>query len=186
MQKIRGRVAMPGLLVGGGTVVNPTPPVPSTGVSQVVRGLPVRSMLFTMSNFVISMSAANDFGSAKICDLPNSNLIVLGAAVDLTGTMLGFTADVGTGLDLSIGTVATASALFSNAGEKDIVPKIDGTGAGAAVTVAGANSTTEKLTFIAAGPSNALYVNASSPVATASGTLTLNGTVEVFYIDTSI
>lgn len=185
MEKIRGKVVATGLQIGGAPAVTPLLPVAATSVKAEARTLPVRSILFTVSALAISMAAADDFGSAKLCDLPNTNLIILGAAVDLTGTVSGFTSDVGTAVDLAIGTVATASAAFSNAGEKDIVPKIDGTGAGTTATITGRNTTTEKLAFIAAGASNALYINASDPVTSGTGVLTLSGTVEIFYVDTS-
>lgn len=186
MQKLRGNYVIPGLQVGGGVAITPAAPTAATFVTQTLRTLPVRSVLFNLAAFTVAMSAANDFGSRKLCDLPNTNLIILGAAIDLTGTVSGFASDVGTAVDLALGTVATASAAFSNAGEKDIVPKIDGTGAGTTVTITGANTTTEKNTFIAAGASNAIFVNASDPVTTGTGTLTLAGTIELFYIDTSI
>lgn len=185
VQKLRGRVVAPGLQIAGAPVITPLLPTAATGVTAAARTLPVRSMLFTVTALALTMSAANDYGSVKLCDLPNTNLIILGAAVDLTGTVSGFASDVGTAVDLAIGTVATASAAFSNAGEKDIVPKIDGTGAGTTSTIVGANTSTEANKFIAAGASNALYINASDPVTSGTGTLTLTGTVEIFYIDTS-
>lgn len=159
--------------------------VPNTAAGARVdqHSRPMQRSIINLSAFAVSVAAANDFGSTKLCDLPNTAILIVSCALELTGTVAGFTSDVGTAVDLALGTVATASAAFSNAGEKDLIPKIDGTGAGTTATIKGQGTTTEKLLFIAPGSSNAIYVNVADPVTTGTGILTLSGFVIVNWFD---
>lgn len=156
----------------------------ASGVSGIAKGArPINYDTLTLASFVVSLAAADDFGSRKLCDLPNTGIIIVGAVIEVAGTVAGFASNVGTAVDLAVGTVATASTTFANAGEKDIIPKIDGTGASTTATVKGQSTTTEKNLFVAPGSSNAIYINVSDPVTSGTGTLTLDGFVTVLWID---
>lgn len=181
VQKLRGRINIPEATIDGHLVDHGTPPTPNTaaGISRANYSRPPERLVFTFVNAVLSMTAANDFGGLEICALPNANLVLMGAKINVTAVMAGFASNVGTALDMALGTVTTASAAFSNAGEMDLIPKIDGTGAGTTATVAGRGTTTEANKWVAAGASNKVFLNASSPVTSGTGTLTINGTVEL-------
>lgn len=179
-QKFRGLQNIPSLVADEHRVSHGTSPTPNSagGVSMEKFSRPPQWVRLRLTAAVLSMTAANDYGSLKLADLPNANLQILGAKFALTATMAGFASNVGTALDVALGTVATASAAFSNAGEKDLIPKVDATGAGATATIAGAGTSTEAEKFIAAG-TNAVYLNASSPVTSGTGTLTITGYVDL-------
>lgn len=173
------------LWIGGRKISAGLPLVPNAAQGVKVRrgSRLVQADTFDLTSFAITVAAASDFDSKKLCDLPNTGAIILGAVIELTATVSGFTSDVGTAVDLALGTVATASTNFANAGEDNIVAKIDGTGAGATATVKGQTADAEKLVFVAAGGSNAIYVNLSDPVASGTGTFTASGFITVFWVD---
>lgn len=151
---------------------------PGTGVIAEYAANPYRRARLKLTGFVVSVTAANDYGGTKLCDLPNSNLMILGAIVDLQATAGGGFSTLAN-LDLAIGTVTTASAAFSNAGEDNIVPKIDSSAGG---VVDGASGSTEVNVFLAAG-TNALFVNVATGNIATDGTVTLDGYIDVIYLD---
>lgn len=171
--------------VGGRKLGAGLSPVPNAAQGVTVnRGARlVQAETFLLTNFVVSLAAADDFGSKKLCDLPNTGAIILGSVIEVAGLVAGFASNVGTAVDLALGTVATASTTFANAGEKDLIAKIDGTGAGTTATVKGQTATAEKLVFVAPGSSNAIFINVSDPVTSGTGTFTMSGFVTVFWID---
>jgi len=162
--------------------------LPSAANSISLDAAPVlpQRIRLRLSGQVLSVAAANDYGSLKLCDLPAGNLIMLGVIVDLTGVVAGFASDVGTAVDLALGTVVTASTTFVNAGEDDLMEKIDGTGAGTTATLKGAGMTDGSLANVKlpAG-AKAVWLNASDPVTTGTGTITLSGVVDLYYLDLS-
>lgn len=155
-------------------------PVPVAGVVLTTLGYLWQRQQLRLTAFPITVAAASDFGSGKICDLPNTNLLLLGVVVDLTTTLTGFTSNAGSAVDLALGTVATASTGFTNAGEDDICQKIDGAGAGSPGTVKGASDATVGNQFLVAA-ARSLFVNIADPVTAATGTVTLSGTIELVY-----
>lgn len=154
---------------------------PTTGAALSTR--PLVTQRITLSGFVVSMAAADDFGGTKLLDLINADLVIVSAVLNLAVVVAGLAVNTAAALDVALGTVTTASAAFSNAGEKDVVPKIDGVGATATGTVIGQGTTTEALKAIAAGASNALFLNASSAVTTGTGTATFTGTIDLIMVD---
>jgi hypothetical protein len=175
---------LPGwIIVDRVTTSTDTALVAATGVSSVNRGLVPQRETMTIA-FAISVAAANDFGSAKICDLPTGNLIIIGCFVDLTCSQAGFTSNASTSLTAAVGTVATTSTNFANAGEKNVIATVTGVGAGTTGTVKGATTNTEKLLFLASG-AKALYLNIADAVTAATGTETIAGTVELVFINLS-
>lgn len=144
----------------------------------------LRREKLTLTNFTVDVLAANDYGSSKLFTFPANNILFLFALLDLTALVAGFATNTVATVDLALGTVATTSTDFSNAGEDDITLKIDGVGAAATGTIKGVSDSTLVNQFIAAG-TNAVYANVSDPVTTGTGTLTLNGVIEITYLDLS-
>lgn len=162
------------------------------GVSGVLAGVTLKEgvlipkrVTMQLAAVVLSMTAAQDFGSLKLCDLPTTNLRFKGAFVDLSITVAGLTTNTAVSVDVALGTVATASAAFSNAGEQNLIQKIDGVGGTATGTVKGASATegTPVTQVELAAGAKAVYLNASSPVTSGTGTVTITGTVEFVYED---
>lgn len=155
-------------------------PTPVAGVTMKQRGYIWQRAIFTLDDFAVTVAAASDFGGTKLCDLPNTNFLLLGIVVDLVSTLTGFTSNAGSALDLALGTVVTASTGFTNAGEDDLLQKLDGAGAGSPGTVKGASDATVANQYLVAA-ARSIFVNVADPVTAATGTVTLDGTIEVVY-----
>lgn len=177
MRSIGGHVALDSFEVRAGGIAQC---VPVAGVIRRARAYPLHREVLTLAAFPISVLAANDFGSAKVCDLPTRAFLFMGAVVNLTSTLSGFTSNAGSALDLALGTVATASTTFANAGEKDLLQKLDGAGAGSPGTVAGVSDATAGGIFKASA-ARSVFINVSDPVAAGTGSLLLSGTIELVY-----
>jgi hypothetical protein len=178
----RGRVELLNPVLDSARVTSGDAVTPGTGVTLERLGRQVQMARLRLTNFVVNVAAASDFGSTKLLDLPAGNVIVVGGIADLTALVAGFTTNTVEAVDLALGTVAMASIDFSGAGEDDVTPKIDGVGAGTTGTIKGATGNTEKLLFKAAG-ANAVFINVADPVAAGTGVLTLNGLIDIAYID---
>mgnify|MGYP000169461665 CR=1 FL=1 len=144
---------------------------------------PTVRYVLTLTAAVVSMISTADFGSVKLVDLPNRKLLLKGCVVDLAVTIAGMTTQAVTSLTVAVGTVLTASTAFANAGEKNVVAALTGVGGTATGTVNGASLSAETNVIIAAGASNAVYLNASQPVTSGTGTATFTGTVELYFED---
>lgn len=151
-------------------------PAPASGVGMNANvRMPLR-LEFNLSAFSVSVLAANDYGSAKLCDLPSSNLQVLGAIVDLISSQSGFTSNNGSAIDLAIGTAATASTDFSGTNEKNLVAKIDGTGTTVGSILGSSVEGAVGLVGLAQG-AKSVYVNVADPVTAGTGVLLLTGKI---------
>lgn len=131
-----------------------------------------------------TITAANDYGGAKICDLQNKNLLLAGFLLNAVGTVT--TPNVGTELTLSLGTaVAAATPLATTA--IDYMLAKTGVGAAQAFTCIGHtfDNTSPALAFLDAhATANDLFLNGA--LAVASGTATVaftGGYVDAFYWD---
>lgn len=159
-------------------------PVPVAGVGMDVAPVLPQRIRLKLSAFSVSLLAANDFGSAKLCDLPASNLVIHGAVVDLTSTQTGFASNAGTAVTMAIGTVATASTNFANAGEKNILGAITGTGAGSPGAEKGSSQENGAVIDVLLAPgAKALYLNVGDPVTAGTGVVAFSGVIDVYYTD---
>lgn len=176
-QKIRTVLTNP--VLGGARVISSLTPTAGTGSRVENLSSLVQRSRFKLTGMVAAVLAANDYGSVKLCDLPNTQILVLGVIVDLSAAVAGTGSSLAN-VDLAVGTVATASAAFSNAGEKNLCPKIDCTAQG---VIDGASGSTETNVLIAAGASNAVYLNVATGNITTDGSVTLDGFVDIIYLD---
>jgi hypothetical protein len=147
---------------------------------------PIKRAVLTLTAAELDMAAADNFGSLLLATLPNTNILILGAVVDLAVVMSGFASNVLTTLDIAVGTAATASTDFSGANEDNLCQKIDGVGAGASGTVKGAVAAAIGVVALTAAADNKIYLNGSSPVTTGTGTATCTGTVEILYVERGV
>lgn len=164
-------------------------PAASANVA-VTSDLPrsVRRAVLTVTDLVVDVAAADNFGSAALFTLPDSNMMLLAVEADLE-LVKGETADgivAATDVTVGIGTVATASADLSNAGEDDVLTGVALTATDASpayqVHSSGDGSLTYPIT-IADGASTTVYLNIGASI-TADDTITAAGTIVVFYLDT--
>lgn len=132
----------------------------------------------TLTSVGIEIDEANDYASVKLVDLPSSNVMILGAIVDVVCTVDGVVITDPEDIDYAIGTAALASIDFSGSGEKDICPEADVAAAGVMQL---ATSSTEANNFQAKG-TNAVYLNIQATIAT-TATQTFNGTIDLIYVD---
>jgi hypothetical protein len=157
----------------------------ATSVTLEDKALVCRKLTLTVTDLVLSLTQALDYIGAKLCDLPDSNLMLLGCEVDLE-CVKGETSnglESGTDITLAIGTaVASASTLattMENVIELQLLDADDATPA--YLDHSESNATALPIT-LADGATNALYLNLAAAV-TADDTLTCTGTVTLYYVD---
>jgi len=183
VQVMRGRVIIPNLEDSGSVSIGE----PNTGVTiPPSESLAVKKATLTLSSFSVSVAEADDYGSTKLLDLPDSNLLLLGVEVDCTITKAGTTngLEAATDVDIAIGTAAASASTLATT-MIDIIEKADLnadtlTGEFEAHTNNQATATFPKV--IADGASAALYLNVAAAI-TADDSLTVDGTITIAYID---
>lgn len=193
MHKIKGRFLAPNIEIGGaGRSIAPVGLTPVATVRQERFTQPLAKTRLWLAGHSFTIAAANDYGGAKIADLPNKNLVLFGMALNAIGTITA--PNVGTDLTLSLGSAVAAATPLANTAINYMTAK---TGVGAAqsftcvghtfdgsvdTTGFGTNGTTPL--FLDNGASNALFLNGAAAVA--SGTCTIafsGGWVDVYYFD---
>lgn len=148
-------------------------------VTGVKLSRPFQVERLTLAATPITIDEANDYGSVKLVDLPDSNILILGAIVDIVCTVDGTVITDPEDLDYAIGTVAITSTDFSNAGEDDITPEANVAAAG--VMQLATNSTTVNK-FLAKGATNKAFLNIQAAIAT-TAIQTFAGTIDLIYVD---
>lgn len=151
-------------------------------VSNADKSRVVREATFTFDDNVdVAIPQANPYGNVKLGDLPATNVIILGAIIDIAVTGSNLTPDAD--LSLALGTVATASADFSNAGEDNLIEGV-APSSGDVKSASGTDGGISNV-LVPAGTAG-LYLNiGANPAPTGGGTATVTtgGTIRVFYID---
>lgn len=163
------------------------PIVGSSGASVAAVGQEkVQKVTLTITALVMNVTAALDYGSVAFADLGDTNLMLLGAESDLAVTK----GEVSTGieatvdLDMGIGTAAASATTLATT-MIDVLAKIDLDADTAVVQFDGHSSLATTMPLvIASGASNQLFINCGLPVGiTVDDTLTMTGTVTLYYID---
>ena len=163
--------------VGGAKLeagLNVTPNI-AIGVTQSAQAALPRRALFRLENVALAVTAAQDFGSVKLADLPDGNLLVLGCVVDLTFVGAGGV-DTPANVDVGVGTAAASNATLAST-MINVCPKIDSTSGS---VVKGASGTSQ-LAVLAASSTD-LFLNVGVAISS-DGSLTISGTVELTYLD---
>lgn len=155
---------------------------PGTGVVAIKGARSVTRLTLDLTNVAVAVDADDDFGGTLLLTLPNTPVRILGVLVDLVATAAGGFSTLAN-LDVAVGTVVTASADFSNAGEDNLVAKIDGT-SGGVVAGGGAVPSSGHLD-VAAAADNEIWVNVATGNIATDGTVTLNGTVTLLLLEVS-
>jgi hypothetical protein len=141
----------------------------------------------------LAITNAQKYNSFLALTFPNTNILLLGARLQLAiaiSTTSGGTANVGTDFHFALGTVATASAAFSNAGEKAYLDSKTASGAAQALTLNAntVDNASPAVSFIAAGAANKIYLNVGTAATVDSShaqTLAFGAgsMLDVFYYD---
>lgn len=160
--------------------------VPGSGIKMDLKAPVVKDLLFTLSSQALAVLQANDYGSFKLCDLPDSNLLLLSCEVNMTIVKGGVTNGLvaATDLDMAIGTAAASNATLSGT-MLNVMEKADVDTDALSVTWQAHSSDQLTAVFplkIADAPSQALYVNCAAAI-TANDSLALSGTIRIRYID---
>lgn len=146
----------------------------------------VRKARLTLTNFSISVTAANDYGGSKLLDLPDRNLMLLGVEVDCVVTKQGNTNGIvaATDLDMAVGT-ATASNTTLSSAMINVIEKVDIDTDSLSVAFEAHSNDNATSTFplrVADGASTALFMNISCAI-TADSSVTVTGTIDIYYVD---
>ena len=132
--------------------------------------------------------ANGGYGAITLLTLPASNVLFLGAEIDIaiTGDGVGTASDAA--VDIGVGTAAEAANSTIDGTSADIIAKIDAllTADVGAAEGAGVPSGTP-VVVDATGGSQGIYLNIGIPDAdiSASGTMAVAGTVRLIYLDIS-
>lgn len=154
----------------------------TVGAATNVNG--VQSVRLTLAAVVISLTDALKYGSESLMTWPNTNLIVASARMNLTCVKDGTGTTAASTPHVSVGSAAASNSTLATT-MVDTVEQV--TLAGTLSAVAQKNGPhTAGNRYIAAGASNAIFLNASNAGSSSSadGTLTVSGTIDVFFTDT--
>jgi hypothetical protein len=161
-------------------------PAPNTNVTQVESQQIVKHVRMTLTDFVLSVAAAQDYGGTKICDLPDTNIMLLGVEADLVITKGGTTNGLvaATDLDVAVGTAVASNATLATT-MINVLEKVDLNDNDLVVDFeahSNDNSTSTFPLLIADSATAALYLNIAASI-TADDTASVDGTIDIFYID---
>lgn len=190
VQKIRQKLLMSGGIAVPGRNNDDTGRPIIDGVSAVTvteKIRQVRHSIFKLNALSVTVLAANDYGSAKISDLPDTNMLVLGAECDLVVTKGGVTSGLVAATDIicGIGTTATADTTIGTTDQNIIAATTLSTNALALDLDVHNLAASAALVGILDGPSNALYFNvaATGSDPSADDSVSVTGTLDLYWID---
>lgn len=159
---------------------------PAAGVRLQDSAMVARHCRLTLDGLSIAVLAANDYGSAKLLDLPDRNLLLLSVEVDCVVTKAGTTNGIvaATDLDMAIGTAAASNATLSST-MVNVIEKVDIDTDALAVDLEIHSSDQSTAAFplkVVDGASSALYLNLACAI-TANDSVSVSGTIDIRYID---
>lgn len=162
---------------------------PGTGSTLTFDRLrAIRHVRLTLASATIAIDEADDFGSLKLCDLADSNAMLLMAEVDLTLTKAGTTNGIvaATDLDVGVGTAAASATTLATT-MIDVLEKTDIDDNDLEVTYQAdtqGQSTASTPIKLADSATLALYLNAVAVGGiTVSDTISVSGTVDLYFVD---
>lgn len=182
-----GPAAFNGAVTPGADNAGPEPtPNAAAGVTLAFSRLRnVRHMRLTVAAAEIAIADADDFGSVKLVDMADSNIVILGFEADLTLTKDGVGILATTDMDVAVGTAAASNTTLATTMLNVIDNRdIDGDTADVAFDAHSNDNGTPALVF-GDDAGLALYLNISAPTETSEdGSVLASGTVDIFFIDT--
>ena len=181
------------LLLAGGVAASdaltgaPVAPGSSAVLVIVDEALTARKMVLSVTALSATVLAADDYGSVKLCDLPDKNMLLLAVELDLVATKGNASSgiEIGTDLDLAVGTAAASAQTLATT-MIDVIEKSDhdsSTLTPVWQAHSGDQSTAAYPLQLADSATLALYLNIGLPVGVADDTLSFTGTVTLIYYD---
>jgi hypothetical protein len=163
-------------------------PVPSqASVEHVATELkPLQKVRLLLTNAVLTVVGASDFGSLELLTLPDKNLLVMACEANLTltkgNTATGIVAT--TDLDVGIGTAAASATTLATT-MINILPKVDAdVDSLSDVVKSHSLAAVPVLLGVLDGAANKIYLNVAIPgLITVTDTVTFNGTIDLFLFD---
>lgn len=173
----------------GDTVITPVTTLSGVTFGPVQAGQRIRTVHVNFTNYSLSLArttTTNVYGGVKLFDFPIGGVFVVGAVAKITtagdGTNIAATAP----LVWSLGTATAGNDATLTSTEANIIPSTVGTLAASAGTFKNTTLATAAA-FAGFSSATACYLNcagdnAANASATAAGTVTVNGTVDITYI----
>ena len=146
-----------------------------------------RHVQVNLTAATLNVTAANDFGGFQFVNLPDSNIIITAVETDLVLTKGDTVNGIRATTDLAVGVGTATAAANPPAGDAvNVIAAVTLTAD--ALDVDFNRHTNDEsgtiMTFVPDGPSNGLFLNVGAVGGiTADDTVTLNGTVDIYYID---
>ncbi len=160
--------------------------VPNTLVTADDQVHTIRRVRLTLTELSVAIAEADDYGGTKICDLPDKNLMILGAECNLVLTKGGATngLEAATDINTAIGTAVASNATLSAAMVNviDIVANTASSLTHDMEAHSSANSPVNMPLEVVSGAAIALYLNLAAAI-TADDAMTASGTIDVYYSD---
>lgn len=155
-----------------------------TDVAVSTSPMALQKLTLTLSGVSAGVADADDFGSAALVTLPDTNLIVMGCEVNLELTKDGTGYIAATDLSVALGTAAASNTTLSST-MVNILPAQSLTASDLSPALAAHSlATTPVLTGILDGAANVIYLNVSGSTETSEdAVVTADGTVTIYYVD---
>ncbi len=173
--------------MSGDSLVSGSAVTPNTLVATTFdRERTVRHVRLTLTELSVAITAANDYGGTKICDLPDKNLMILACEVELDLTKAGTTNGLVAATDLTtaVGTVVASNSTLSST-MIDVIDLVVNTAASLTHDMdahSAANTAPNMPLEVADSATSALFLNGAAAI-TADDTFTASGTIDLFYFD---
>jgi len=166
-----------------------------TGVVVSSEKVEVRTLKLTLTNTPVVMAdeaATVAYGSLKVADLPQGNIVILGAVMDLALTLSAAGINADWDGDVGLGTTAAGNNAALAGTEQDLIPTTATPQAVASATTAKAKSTATELAAgvfdgtTATGAAKDIYLNilvddADHDVTTTPTNIICDGTIQITY-----
>lgn len=143
----------------------------------------VRTARITLAALNIDVTAADDFGGSKICDLPDSNILILGAEVNLSLDKDGTGIVAATDMTVGIGTAVASNSTLSGAMIDVLTDALTDDVDPAVFAQHTHDLSTPALVFVDDAAAAALFLNIAATL-TVDGSILATGTIDIYYIDT--
>lgn len=169
-------------LVSGETVV----PNTSEAVLTTDREKSIRYVRLTLTAFSVAVAESDDYGSTKICDLSDNNLMILSceATLLLTKGNTGNGLVAATDMTVAIGSAAASNSTLSSTmvDVLDLILHTDNQLTHQHDKHSQENTAPNMPLEIQDGAGSALYLNCAASI-TADDTFTATGTIDLYYVD---
>jgi hypothetical protein len=169
---------------GGGVVTPGSAAVKVNTGDESVRA--VRHTRLTLTALNLAVAAADDYGGVKLCDLPDTNGMLLAVELDLVLTKQANTNGIVAATDLlmGVGTATAGAADLSGGTDDNILTGISLTATAAAPALQVHSNDDASITYPKkfADGGTALYLNCGTSI-TADSSLSVSGTVDIYWID---